>query len=71
MQDAFVKAKLAIKENKKLKERNEFLKKGYLEMQDKVKKFTDKQLEDLRQIPLVDVAFKLGLNLTERKKRLC
>ena len=40
-------------------------------MQDKFKKFTDKQLEDLRQIPLVDVAFKLGLNLTEKKKRLC
>ena len=67
MQDVFVKAKLAIKENKKLKDRNEFLKKGYLEMENKIKKFTEKQLEDLRQIPLVDVALKLGLNLTERK----
>ena len=44
-----------------------FLKKGYLEMENKIKKFTEKQLEDLRQIPLVDVALKLGLNLTERK----
>lgn len=67
MQDVFVKAKLAIKENTKLKERNEYLKKGYIEMQDKFKKFTDKQLEDLRQIPLVEVALKLGFNLTESK----
>ena len=33
----------------------------------KIKKFTEEQLENLRQIPLVDVAIKLGLPLVENK----
>ena len=52
-------------ENKKLKNQNQQLKKENFEMNYKQKKFTDEQLENLRQIPLVQVAKKLGLKETE------
>lgn len=49
-------------ENDKLKKQNQQLKKENFEMNYKQKKFTEKQLENLRQIPLYDVAKKLGFN---------
>lgn len=52
-------------ENDKLKKQNQQLKKENFEMNYKQKKFTDEQLENLRQIPLVQVAKKLGLKETE------
>ena len=59
--DTFKKAKQSIAENEKLKSQNQKLKKENLDMSYKIKKFTDEQLENLRQIPLVQVAMKLGL----------
>lgn len=61
------KAKQVLAENTKLKSQNQKLKKENLDMSYKIKKFTDEQLENLRQIPIVDVAIKLGLKITERK----
>ena len=65
--DTFKKAKQSIAENEKLKSQNQKLKKENLDMSYKIKKFTDEQLENLRQIPLVQVAMKLGLIQSGKK----
>jgi len=65
--DTFKKAKQSILENEKLKSQNQKLKKENLDMSYKIKKFTDEQLENLRQIPLVQVAMKLGLIQSGKK----
>ena len=61
------KVKQILNENDKLKTQNQHLKKENNKMSYKIKKFTEEQLENLRQIPLVDVAIKLGLPLVENK----
>ena len=63
----FKKAKQALAENAKLKSQNQKLKKENLDMSFKIKKFTEEQLENLRQIPLVQVAQKLGLIQSGKK----
>ena len=65
--DILKKAKQAISENAKLKTQNQKLKKDNLDMSFKIKKFTEEQLENLRQIPLVQVAQKLGLVQSGKK----
>lgn len=64
--DELKKVKQIIVENERLKEQNQYLKKENLEMSYKIKKYTDEQLENLRQIPLVDVAQKLGYSLEKQ-----
>jgi hypothetical protein len=60
------KAKQALKENEILKTKNQKLQKENFDMNYKQKKISDERLEDLRQIPLVQVAEKLGLKPTEK-----
>lgn len=65
--DTFIKAKQAISENDKYKYQVKKLKEENSDMTYKIKKFTEGQLENLRQIPIVQVAIKLGLKLAEHK----
>jgi len=60
------KVKQALKENEILKTKNQKLQKENFEMNYKQKKISNEKLEDLRQIPLVQVALKLGLTPTEK-----
>lgn len=60
------KAKQALKENEILKTKNQKLNKENFDMNYKQKKISDEKLEDLRQIPLTQVAQKLGLKPTEK-----
>lgn len=66
--DVLKKTKQALKENAIIKTQNQQLKKENFKMNYKIKKFTEEKLEDLRHIPLVQVAEKLGLKCTENGK---
>ncbi|MBX0312189.1 MAG: DUF3991 and toprim domain-containing protein, partial [Sulfurihydrogenibium sp.] len=64
--ELFKNAKQALKENEVLKTKNEKLKKENVKMNYKIKKYTESQLENLRQIPIEKVAEKLGFTITEK-----
>lgn len=65
--EVLLKTKQALKENATIKQQNQKLMKENFKMNYTIKRFTEEQLENFRQIPLVQVAVKLGLKLTERK----